>query len=448
MKLKAMPFAPDVDSSLPCSLFGRTRWPFMSEHTLLQSIGRRTFLGALLAPTALAFGDWKEFRGDGSSVPGSDERLPQEWSDQTNISWNVATPGYGQSSPVIFDHRVFVTCVEGVRKDTLILSAFALSNGKELWTHRAAPAQAIRDSDMISKAAPTPAADRSGVYAFFETGNLAALDHQGQVRWERRLTDEFGKFGGRHGIGSSLRLCQSGVMALVAHDGPSYLICVDRRTGETVWKTDRRSDVSWTTPALASHDGRELALVSVGNRVEAYDTREGALIWTLGGFERALVASPTPIPGGAIIGSSQKGWTGAIRFGDRSRSIPEIVWRASEASSNFNSPLVHRSRVYMVNRVGVAFCLDLETGQEIWHQRLKGPCWASTIGIGDFIYFFGVDGVVEVFRAADMPVKIAENRLSAQSRLYGVAVENGRLVLRFGRRLACIRQSRPAEQSS
>ena len=408
---------------------------------LYKVLGRRAFLGVLCSPVGLALADWQEFRGDGSSLPGSDERLPLEWSDQTNLSWNSAIPGYGQSSPVIFDQSVFVTCVEGARKDTLMLSAFDLSNGRELWTHRAAPSQIIKDSDMISKAAPTPIADAHGVYAFFETGNLVSLDHRGQLRWERRLTEEFGAFAGRHGIGSSLRFCQSGVMVLVAHDGPSYLICVDPLTGKTVWKTERRRKVSWTTPTIAAHDGRELALVSGGDRVDAYDTRDGALLWTLAGFERALVASPTPISGGAIIGSSQKGWTGAIRFGANPRSTPRIAWRASEASSNFNSPLVHRSRVYMVNRVGVAFCLDLETGQEAWHQRLKGPCWASTIGIGDFVYFFGVDGVVEVFRAADMPVKVAENRLSAQSRLYGVAVQNGRLLLRFGRRLACIQQS-------
>ena len=413
----------------------------MSENHFTHRLGRRAFLGALFAPTALALADWKEFRGNGSSLIAGNERLPMEWSDQANLSWNIATPGYGQSSPVIFDQTVFVTGVEGSSKETLMLSAFDLSDGRELWMHRAAPAQSIQDSDMISKAAPTPIADAAGVYAFFETGNLVALDHRGQLRWERRLTEEFGEFGGRHGIGSSLRLCQSGVMALVAHDGPSYLICVDPRTGKTVWKADRRRKVSWTTPAIATHDGRELALVSSGDLVEAHDTRDGSLLWTLNGFERAFVASPTPIPGGAIIGSSQKGWTSAIRFGANPRSTPRIVWKATEASSNFSSPLVYRSRVYMVNRVGVAFCLDLKTGREVWHQRLKGPCWASTIGIGDIVYFFGVDGVVEIFRAADMPVKIAENRLAARSRLYGVAVQKGRLVLRFGRRLTCIQQA-------
>ena len=271
------------------------------------TLGRRAFLGALFAPTALALADWKEFRGNGSSLISSQERLPLEWSDQNNLSWNTTTPGYGQSSPVIFDQYVFVTSVEGARKETLILSAFDLSDGRELWTHRAAPAQSIQDSDMISKAAPTPAADRAGVYAFFETGNLVALDHQGQLQWQRRLTDEFGAFGGRHGIGSSLRLCQAGVMALVAHDGPSYLICVDPRTGKTAWKTVRRKKVSWTTPAVTEHDGRELALVSGGDRVDAYDTKDGFTAVDPGGVRTGLRPVTHPHPGRSDHRFQQKG---------------------------------------------------------------------------------------------------------------------------------------------
>ena len=74
----------------------------------------------------------------------------------------------------------------------------------------------------------------------------------------------------------------------------------------------------------------------------------------------------------------------------------------------------------------------------LWHQRLKGPCWASSIGTQDFVYFFGVDGVVTVYRAMDSALKVAENQLSEESRLYGIAVSEERLILRFGRRLACV----------
>ena len=403
-----------------------------------KALDRRAFLGTLFAPIAVAGAGWPEFRGDGSSFLGGHQRLPLEWSDRQNVAWSVVPPGYGQSSPVLYGDQAFVTSVDRSNKETLMVAAFDLSTGKKLWTHRASPAQSIQDSGTVSKAAPTPAADAEGVYAFFETGNLVAVNHSGELRWERRLTEEFGNFGGRHGIGSSLRLCRSGVIALAAHDGPSYLICMDCHSGKTVWKTDRPKGVSWSTPTIIEQNGRELALVSSRDRVDAYDTRDGSLLWTLNGLEGTFIASPTPIPGGAIIGSSKKGQTAAIRFGSKAQSTPEIVWRASEAASYFNSPLAYRSRVYMVNKAGVAFCLDLETGRALWHQRLKGACWASSIGAEDFVYFFGVNGVVSVYRATDSALKVAENQLSEESRLYGIAVSGERLILRFGRRLACI----------
>ena len=363
------------------------------------------------------------------------QRLPLEWSDDKNVAWSVATPGYGQSSPVVYGDQVFLTSVEGAHKETLMLAAFDLSSGKSLWTHRGKPGQSIEDSNMISKAAPTPAVDADAVYAFFETGNLAAIDHIGKLKWERRLTEEFGEFGGRHGIGSSVRLCGSGVLVLVAHDGPSYLLCADRGTGDTVWKADRPKGVTWSTPSIAEHDGREIALVSVGRRVDAYDTADGSLLWTLDGFEGAFVASPTPITGGAIIGSSHKAHTAAIRFGPDAKAMPEIVWRAKEAASYFSSPLVHQSRVYMVSKAGVAFCLDIESGQEIWRSRLEGPSWASPIGMKDRVYFCGVNGVTEVVEAGASFTRIARNSLSEESRLYGTAVAEDCLLLRYGRRL-------------
>ena len=408
-----------------------------------RDLGRRAFLGALLAPATLARTRWTQFRGDGSSSVAGGEALPLEWSDQNNVSWSVATPGYGQSSPVVWDGLAFITSTAGKHKEELHLIAVNTAAGSIAWKRTLGPAQQIEDSNMVSKAAPTAAVDATRVYAFFETGDLTAFSHTGKPLWHRKLTQEFGEFGGRHGIGSSLCLCRKGVLVLVAHDGPSYLLCANRETGRTVWKTDRPKGISWSTPAIAEHNDRQIALVSKGDRVDIYDTEDGSPLWTLDGFAGAFVASPTPIPGGAIIGSSTKGQTAAIRFGSNRHSTPEVVWRASEAASYFSSPLVYQSRVYMVNKAGVAFCLNVDSGQEIWHTRLEGQCWASPIAARNHVYFFGTDGVVEIYRTTDSAEKIAENRLSEESRLYGVAVSGGMLLLRFGRRLACI-DSRPA----
>lgn len=401
-------------------------------------LARRSFLGAVAAQGAAWAAPWTEFLGNGSLSLAGGEAIPSEWTDTRNVTWRSVVPGYGQSSPVTGRGKAFATGVEGPSKETLLVTAFDLESGEAIWTHRSPSSQRIKESDMVSKAAPTPAADDQAVYAFFETGNLLAVGQDGTRLWQRSLTEEFGEFGGRHGIGSSLRLCRAGVLALVAHDRPSYLVCFDREDGRTVWKRDRPEGVSWSTPTVVRHAGREFALVSAGDSVEAYDTEDGSPLWTLDGLQGAFIASPTPVAGGAIVGSSSKGHNVAIRFGSSASEIPSVAWRAEEASSYFSSPLAHRGKIYMVNKAGVAFCLRGDTGKGVWHSRLEGQCWASSIGCGERVYFFGVDGLTEVVSAGDEFVRVSANRLSVEGRLYGTAVVDRGLLLRYGRELVRI----------
>ncbi len=183
------------------------------------SWSRRAVLGTLAAPAATLPAPWAEFLGNGALSLADGRAIPVEWSDERNLQWKTDLPGYGQSSPVAVGGKAFVTGVDGPSKEALLVTAVSLESGQPLWIHRSASFQRIKDSRMVSKAAPTPAVD-----AFFETGNLLAISHDGDTLWERKLAQDFGEFGGRHGIGSSLRLCHAGVLALVAHDRPSYLI--------------------------------------------------------------------------------------------------------------------------------------------------------------------------------------------------------------------------------
>ena len=407
----------------------------MRELSISRPWGRRAFLCALAGSPLARARPWAQFLDNGQGSLGSGQVLPLEWSDASNVAWRTPIPGYGQSSPVVAADRAFATGVEGPNKESLLLTSFDLASGEPVWTCRRDSSQRIQDSNMVSKAAPTPAASADAVFAFYETGNLLAVDHGGEVLWERRLSKEFGEFGGRHGIGSSLRLCQAGVLALVAHDRPSYLICLDPATGRTVWKAARPEGVAWSTPSVVTHLGRETALVSSGKTVEAYDTGDGASLWTLDGFDGAFIASPVPVAGGAVIGSSSKGRSAAIRFGTSVEEAPEVAWRAEEASSYFSSPLVHRDRVYMVSKAGVAFCLRADSGEQVWYSRLQGQCWASAIGLGDRVYFFGVDGITTVVEAGDEFSTLAKNSLSVEGRLYGTAVIDDGVLLRYGRDL-------------
>ncbi len=94
---------------------------------------------ALAAPPADA---WTGFRHDGSSR--SDARsLPLTWSPTENFAWRVPLPGYGQSSPVVWNGRAYLTAIEGPEKETLhgvaaVEGLFLVRTGTELFAIRAA----------------------------------------------------------------------------------------------------------------------------------------------------------------------------------------------------------------------------------------------------------------------------------------------------------------------
>ena len=404
----------------------------------LSGLSRRSFLAASLAGPCCA-AQWPGFRGRGDSRAAGDN-YPLEWSLEKNLAWEAPLPGYGQSSPVVHGSQVFLTTLEGPHKETLSVLSLSLETGELLWRRDFSPTQRIKVNNMVSQAAPTPAVDADAIYVFFETGEFLGISHAGALRWQRSLVKEYGKFRGRHGIGSSLRLSRSGVLVLVAHDGPSFLLSADKKTGENLWMTERPQGIAWSTPVVCQHQGEEIILVSSGDGLNAYGEQDGQRIWGLDGMEGNRIPSPTPFLGGVIIGSSKRGHNLAIRFPSAGEDRPTVLWRAENATTYFCSALAHRDHAYFVNKAGVAYCLDLATGTERWIQRLKGQNWVSPIGVGERVYFFSMRHGTEVLQASDYFEKLTENPPLASGRLYGVAVVDGAFLLRYGRSLVKVVQ--------
>jgi outer membrane protein assembly factor BamB len=382
---------------------------------------------------------WPGFRGEGDSV-AIVENLPLTWSDSEALAWTATLPGYGQSSPVVWGDAVFVTAASGESKEKLHLACFELKSGKLRWQHDLAATQTVKVSDYVSRSAPTPVVDANRIYAFFESGELVALDHAGKELWQRHLTTELGEFRGNHGVGGSLAATKDSLLVLVDHSGPSYLLAVDKATGRDRWKSDREERVSWSSPIVSSDEPAQ-AIISSNGVVDSYDTVTGKRLWRFAGITGNTVASATLTSNAIVIGSSEGGQQLALPrklSGDVNESA--LLWRSQDATSSFASPLVYRDLVFSVNKAGVANCSDLTSGKSHWTQRLPGSCWASPIGASQRVYYFGKDGVTTVVSADAKFQRLAENRLTIDGRVYGVAAVHGAFVLRTGEKLICVGQ--------
>ncbi|MEO1498366.1 MAG: PQQ-binding-like beta-propeller repeat protein [Planctomycetota bacterium] len=377
---------------------------------------------------------WPGFRGIGTSVTAADD-LPLAWSDEDGVAWKIELPGYGQSSPVVWGERVFVTTMQGEEKDTPTILCFELATGEELWRREYASSQTVVASNYVSRSAPTPCLDAERLYAFFESGDLFALTHAGDPVWSRSLVDEYGRIEGNHGIGGSPILAGDRLLVPMLHGGPSYLLAARKDTGETTWKADFDARVAWSSPCLANG----LAVISGSGSIDAYDLKTGEERWRIDSLEGNNVPSPSVADDLMVIGAQNRSSNLAFRFGERTE--PSIDWRSELATSSFASPLVYRGYVYFVSKAGVAVCVNSRDGVLAWKQRLPGSCWASPLAADDRVYFFGKEGETSVYAADGVKEELAGNRLTVtdNSRVYGVAATDSNLLVRTGKTLTCIR---------
>ena len=407
--------------------------------------------------SALCYSDssWPGFRGSGHSISTAKD-LPLKWElrGPRKGGWNIRLPGYGQSSPVVWGDRVFVTAVSGEKKEKLHLLAFSLADGTKLWEKEFAGTQQVADSDAVSRGAPTPVVDAERLYVLYESGDLFALTHDGEVQWTRSIVNDYGEFKGPHGYSSSPVLSGDKVIIQACHGGPSYILAVSQATGENVWKVDHPSQTGWSTPAVVTREGGDLIVVSTVGSVRGFSGTDGREEWFVTGLAGNSTASPTVEGDIVVIGAGQRdpgspGASLAIRLGGQGDVTgTHVLWTSPKATTGYSSPLIHRGMAYIVNKVGAISCVDIQTGEVRWTERLAGACWVSPVAVGDHVVFFSKDGEVTVYKAGPEKEQVAESSVSSTDILYGVAAVDGAWIIRTGRGLTKVTASAPAGPNS
>lgn len=387
-------------------------------------------------------GYWPGFRGagDGQLTVDLDTASAGDPAAEVLVTWRQNLPGYGQSSPVVWGNQTFLTSVVGQSKEELVLSALDLASGEVRWRRRFATSLELESKESVSRAAPTPVVDAERLYAFWESGDLIAVDHQGETLWRRQLAKDYGVFEGNHGIASSPVLAGGVLVLQITHAGPSYLLGLDTTTGKTLWKHERPAKVAWTTPLavpLGVPGEPALVIVSGNGDVEAVDARTGASRFQLQGLEKNVSASLVRVGDLLVAPSSEKSASVALRLGGRGALGEEaIVWRAQEASAGFASPVLAGGCLIFVGKTGVASCVDPASGASRWQERLGDEVWASPIAAGGRVFFFTKKGHRLVYDVnLEGARRLADSELGTSDVVYGAAAVPGLFLVRTGNEL-------------
>ena len=427
--------------------------------------GRLTIgLSVVLCATPAVADNWPEWRGPEATGVSREENLPTHWSAEDNVAWKAPLEGLGTSSPVVWGDQVFLTTQMGVgpidhrgaqfpgapfardyRRDDgtvqFVVYAFDRSNGHLRWRHEFAA-----DGDLPavhykhSLASPSPVTDGQSVYAWVGTGQLVALNMDGELLWQRRLGREYAPFDVLWGHGSSPVLYENFLYLLCDHPARAYLLALDKRTGKEIWKVERGSGLrSYSTPfILRSEKGDEL-VVNSSHRLESFDPKTGALLWYAGG--PTPLAIPMPVSHDGILYVSRgysSGPYASVRGGGRGDvSSSHVRWSFPTGAPYVSSLVYYEGLVYMANENGIVTAIDAETGTSVWRERLGGVFTASPIAADGKVYFLEESGRAVVLEAGRTFRMAAENALGERS-LASPAVSDGQIFIRTDRHLYCI----------
>jgi outer membrane protein assembly factor BamB len=388
-----------------------------------------------IMPAPGAEHQWPRLRGPDGQGTTFDTALPLHWGPRENVVWKTEVPGRGNSSPVIWDDRIFLTTASHDGQERTLV-CYARPDGRLFWQH-AAPSPAARET-LYKKntfASSTPVTDGQRVIAFFGNSGLLCVDLDGHQQWHADL----GLFPTMHGPGTSPVLYKDEVICIqYQNHGKSLFVAFEKRTGAELWHRDCEHATSWSTPVVLRIGDRDELVYNGASYIAGYDPRDGKEIWRVTGTSPEAI--PTAVVGGGLLysASGRNGPTMAIRpisTGDITET--NVVWRNLRGGPHVPSPLYYEGRVYIVNDTGIATCIDAADGRTVWQHRLRGRFSMSPIVAEGRILVTSEEGRSTIFQAGDTFHVIAENDLD-EPVLATPALLGGRLYFRSATHLWCV----------
>jgi outer membrane protein assembly factor BamB len=380
---------------------------------------------------------WPQWRGPQFKGVSTTANPPVTWSESKNVAWKVPLPGRGNSTPVVWGDRLFVTSAvpAGVSGEAqhaprgglpqrgmhrFVVLAIDRKTGKILWerTAREQEPHEASHNENGTWASGSPITDGQRLFAYFESFGLYAYDLNGKLLWEKDLGDK--RMRNEFGEGSTPVLYRDTLVVVWDHlNGQSFVTAIDARDGKELWRVARKEIDTWATPIVVEANGRPQVVVPAMERVRAYDLANGSLVWESDGLTMNAIPSPVYEDGILFLMSGFRGNDlKAIRVADAKGNIDgtgAILWTMDRDTPYVPSPLLYDGILYFLkSNNGILTALDAKTGKPHYsQQRLDGVpnVFASPVGARGRVYLPGREGATAVIKSGPAFEVLAVNRL-------------------------------------
>ncbi len=430
--------------------------------------------GSMSMPAGKEGMNWPQWRGHDGAGISVETSLPLEWSRDRNVLWKTPIPGRGHSSPVVWENRIFLTTdlegevipgaravthisegkefkhpdsIGGDRRHTLKVLSLDRRSGRILWEQTAYDGRVYDDRHRKgSYAAPTVATDGTRVYAWFGSEGMYCYEVNGRQVWKKSL-GPIGTVG--MGVASSPVLHENLVILLCDEEEGerSFIVALDKKSGEEIWRTPRKVQASWATPLLVRTPGRTDLVCSGNEWIISYDPSTGKEWWRVKGHGSNAI--PSPLAGWGMVfvyaGFPAK-HTIAVKLGfsgDLTGS-ESVAWTYDKGTAYVPSGILYGEYLYLMTDRGILSCLDARTGAVQYDNgRVPVPATftASPVAYDGKILLISEDGDAFIVKAGPKYEVLATNSL-AEPVYASPAISRGSLFIRGEKNLYCISAGR------
>lgn len=405
---------------------------------------------AVLSVSAVADTNWPQWRGPLGTGEAPNANPPIEWSEEQNVRWKIEIPGWGHATPVLWGERLYALSSlrtdDATNRHQFLVFAINRADGSIAWRKVAreeSPHAGIHETG--TRASNSAVTDGEFLYAYFGSHGLYCYDMDGNLKWEKDFGDM--RIKNSFGEGSSPALDGDRLILNWDHEGESFIVALDKRTGDEIWRKSRDEGTSWATPLIVQAGDSKQVITNATRQVRSYDFATGELLWQCSGMTANTI--PTPVSDGSLV-YLMSGFRGnallAVRLekasGDLNAS-DAIAWSYDRDTPYVPSPLLYQGHLYFLKSNGnLLSCFDAATGESKYTTvRLEGlrTIYASPLAASGRVYIVDREGTVAVLQSGGEFHVLALNKLDDGFSASPVAV-GGELYLRGTRYLYCIAQ--------
>jgi outer membrane protein assembly factor BamB len=410
--------------------------------------------------------NWPQWRGNMNTGTVESGTPPVKFGENENLKWKIEIPGKGHATPVVWGDKIIVQTTvateekgtrepkeqsEGERRMSGESTEFVhdfkvllidLNTGKTIWEKTVARELPEENTHNLgSWASNSPCTDGEHIFAYFGSRGIFCLDFNGNIIWQK----DFGQMmkNMSFGEGESPYLYKDKLFIQWDHEGESFVVALNKNTGEEIWKAQRDEKTSWATPLVVEVNGKPQLVTVATNQIRSYDANTGDIIWTSTGMTRNCI--PNPLYADEILyvmsgfrGSALQAIDIAKAKGDIT-GTPAILWTYNQDTPYTPSPLLMDGKLYFLRaNNGFLTSIDAKTGSVIYSKvKLEGisDLYSSISGANGKIYIAS-ENICLVIKAGDQYEILSSNKIDDNFHASPVIAGN-KLILRGFNSLYC-----------